>query len=240
MRIITALPAEFGKRLAFVTGMRTRHWTLAAPILGAMLACAALLPQRASAQRPLPFIGDESPAPLSPLALALEKPRAPLGSAATRMGRKRLARLDSAVALARAQIGYRYRRGGESPLFGFDCSGLVQYVMRALDIDVPRVAREQARTGVEVPRDTAVLRPGDLLTFGRKGKVEHIGIYVGNGRFIHASTGAGRVVERPLLRPPARGIKPWIGVRRLVPDSAALGMADSTARADSTVRAGGG
>lgn len=238
MRIVTALPAESGKRLAFVNGMRTRFATLAAPIFGAMLAATALLPASAGAQRPLPFFGGEPAAPLSPLALALEKPRGPLGSAA-RMGRKRLARVDSAVALARAQLGYRYRRGGESPRFGFDCSGLVQYVMRALDIELPRVAREQARTGVAVARDTAALRPGDLLTFGRRGKVEHIGIYVGNGRFIHASTGAGRVVERPLLRPPARGIRPWLGVRRILPDSASLGMADSTARADSTVHGGG-
>ena len=215
-------------------GMRTRLSARATAFVAATLVAGTIVPARAEAQRPVASVHGDTAIALSPFALALERPRAPLGSAAARMGRKRLARIDSAVAVARAQLGSRYRLGAASPLRGFDCSGLVQYIMRALDIDVPRVAREQAKTGVEVPRDTAALRPGDLLTFGRKGKVEHIGIYVGNGRFVHASTAAGRVVERPLLRKPARGIKPWIGVRRILPDSATLGVADST------VRAGGG
>lgn len=146
---------------------------------------------------------------------------------------RRLARIDSVVAMARAQLGRRYRRGGESPTIGFDCSGLVQYVMRAFDVALPRTARDQARVGVPLPRDTSQLRPGDLLTFGTSKRITHIGIYIGNGHFVHASTGAGRVVERPLLRAPAKGIKSWIGVRRLLTDAdsssgIALG-ADTTA-----------
>lgn len=123
---------------------------------------------------------------------------------------------DSLVALARAQIGRRYVRGGTTPERGFDCSGLVKYIMAAFDRSVPRTANQQARVGLAIVKDTSRLRPGDLLTFG-KGKrgVSHIGIYVGNGRFIHASTKAGRVIESPLVRPMARGIKPWLGVRRL-------------------------
>lgn len=153
----------------------------------------------------------------------------------------RLTRIDSVVALARAQLGRRYRRGAESPSIGFDCSGLVQYVMRALDVAVPRTARDQARVGVELARDTAQLRPGDLLTFGRAKKVSHIGIYVGNGRFVHASTGAGRVVERQLLRTPAKGIKPWIGVRRLIADSdSASSLAASTEKTPARPSAAGG
>ena len=144
-------------------------------------------------------------------------------SAARTMGARSRARLDSVVAVARAQLGTRYRLGGESPR-AFDCSGLVQYVMRALDFALPRTAREQATVGVPIPPDTAQLRAGDLLLFGRKGKVTHIGIYVGDGRFVHASTGAHRVVERPLLRKPAKGIVPWIGARRLIamPDDSTL------------------
>ena len=121
------------------------------------------------------------------------------------------------MALARGQLGRRYVYGAEGKR-GFDCSGLVRYVLRALSIDAPRTAHLQARLGASVPLDTAKLRPGDLLTFGTKQRVSHIGIYVGNGRFVHASSGAGRVVERPLLRRPARGIKPWIGARRVLPD----------------------
>lgn len=128
---------------------------------------------------------------------------------------------DSIVALAREQIGARYVHGGTSPTRGFDCSGLVRYIASALHIPVPRTARLQARVGEAVPRDTADLRPGDLVTFGRGARISHIGIYVGEGRFIHASTVAGRVIETWLLRPWAAGIKKWRGARRLA-------MADSS------------
>jgi cell wall-associated NlpC family hydrolase len=130
-----------------------------------------------------------------------------------------LALRDSIVTLARAQIGKRYVLGGKSPSKGFDCSGLVQYIVSALDIALPRTAREQAHAGVAVPRDTAELLPGDLLTFGKGKQITHIGIYVGEGRMVHASTKAGRVIETKLLRPPAPGIKPWQGARRLALDS---------------------
>lgn len=130
---------------------------------------------------------------------------------------------DSLVALARAQLGRRYVLGGESPTHGFDCSGLVRYLARALSIDVPRTAAMQASVGEEVPKDTSRLRPGDLITFGKGKRASHIGIYVGDGRFIHASSAAGRVVESRLDRPPARRVKPWRGVRRILvsTDSAA-------------------
>lgn len=122
---------------------------------------------------------------------------------------------DSIVELAREQLGKRYVFGGASPRRGFDCSGLVQYIASILHIDLPRTARLQARAGEAIARDTAQLLPGDLVTFGRGSRITHIGIYVGNGRFIHASTKAGRVIETALIRPAARGIKPWQGVRRI-------------------------
>src|SRR5947199_1929203 len=101
---------------------------------------------------------------------------------------------DSIVALTRAQIGTRYKHGGASPQRGFDCSGLVQYVMARFAMIVPRTARQQAAVGVAVDRDTSLLRPGDLLTFASNGKasISHIGIYVGGGHFVHASSVAGR------------------------------------------------
>lgn len=228
-----SLHAESGKRLAFAMAMRRS-------IHSALLICAttgaiALAPNRAAAAVRPQQIFSRPTAPDSVTASTTAKPEpkpdskpdggsdVPNGaaarlfgpsSAASAMGARSRARLDSVVAVARAQLGTRYRLGGESPR-AFDCSGLVQYVMRALDFSLPRTAREQATVGVPVPTDTAQLRAGDLLLFGRKGKVTHIGIYVGNGRFVHASTGAHRVVERPLLRKPARGIVPWIGARRL-------------------------
>jgi len=124
---------------------------------------------------------------------------------------------DSVVALARAQIGTRYRHGGASPQKGFDCSGLVQYVMARFAMIVPRTAKQQAAVGVPVERDTSLLRPGDLLTFAAAGRasISHIGIYVGDGRFVHASSVAGRVIESPLNRAPAPKIKVWRGVARI-------------------------
>ena len=136
---------------------------------------------------------------------------------------------DSLVALARAQLGVRYRYGGASPERGFDCSGLIKYIMARFEMSLPRTARAQASVGVVVDRDTSQLRPGDLLLFSARERapVSHIGIYVGNGRFIHASSVARRVIETPLTRPPAPRIKLWSGVRRIpvAPEPAQLGLA---------------
>jgi cell wall-associated NlpC family hydrolase len=152
--------------------------------------------------------------PLQPLSVsASDKPLSAFSISA-------LSLRDSIVALVRAQLGRKYRRGGESPAYGFDCSGLVHYVMAALKINLPRTAKDQARFGRGLPRDPSQLLPGDLLTFGfdKKG-ISHIGIYVGDGRFVQASSAAGRVIESPLDRPIVRRVKPWKGVRRVLTDA---------------------
>lgn len=128
-----------------------------------------------------------------------------------------LAIRDSLVTIARAQVGRRYRTGGTNPAKGFDCSGLVRYVASALRISLPRTAREQATVGQQVAKDEGRLLPGDLLTFG-KGRVSHIGIYIGNGRMIHASSKAGRVVETKIDSGRIAWVKPWRGVRRVLTD----------------------
>jgi cell wall-associated NlpC family hydrolase len=155
------------------------------------------------------------PAPaLEPLAFsASDKPLSAFSISA-------LSLRDSIVALVRAQVGRKYKHGGESPRYGFDCSGLVHYVMSALKIDLPRTAKDQAKVGLGLPKDATELKPGDLLTFGydKKG-VSHIGIYVGDGRFVHASSAAGRVIESPLDRPIVRRVKPWRGARRVLTDA---------------------
>jgi cell wall-associated NlpC family hydrolase len=102
---------------------------------------------------------------------------------------------DSIVAVARSQIGTRYRLGAEKPGKAFDCSGFVRYVLSMFSLELPRTAREQATMGDEVEGDSTSLRPGDLIAFGRGRRVSHIGIYVGNGRLVHASTSKRRVVE---------------------------------------------
>ena len=143
---------------------------------------------------------------------------APRPAMAQRGGNARVeARRDSLVRLARAQLGRRYIFGGTTPA-GFDCSGFLKYLMRAAGYDLPRTAAQQARAGREVPRDPSQLRPGDLLTFGRGGRVTHVGMYVGNGRFIHASTGSRRIVEAKLDRPTSSLVRAWYGVRRFLAD----------------------
>lgn len=134
------------------------------------------------------------------------------------------------VSVVRNQIGTRYVLGGTSPRSGFDCSGLVKYVMAALHVALPRTAAQQATVGLALGRDTTELRPGDLLTFSKSknGSVSHIGIYIGNGRYVHASSVAGRVIESPLDRPASPLIKKWRGSRRVV-----AGAADPASRGDS-------
>ena len=99
-------------------------------------------------------------------------------------------RIQDLLSKAVTLLGTPYRWGGTSPEGGFDCSGLVGYVFRtALGMDLPRVSRDQAKAG-ELVSDRAALVAGDLVFFGRRGRVDHVGIYVGEGRFLHApSTG---------------------------------------------------
>ena len=118
---------------------------------------------------------------------------------------------DSVISRARAQMGRRYTWGGERPETGFDCSGLMRHIMRVAGVQLPRTSAEQARMGQEIPRDLSQLRVGDLLTFGRGGRISHIGIYVGHGRYIHASSYAGRVTESDV---PSRSW--WQGARRVI------------------------
>lgn len=122
---------------------------------------------------------------------------------------------DSLVARARAQIGTRYKLGGTDRERGFDCSGLVRFVAKAFDIALPRTARQQATMGVEIPKDLAAMKPGDLLTFGRGSRISHIGIYVGDGKMVHASTTKRRVIETSLVGTRSPLIKQWKGVRRV-------------------------
>ena len=96
---------------------------------------------------------------------------------------------EKAVALARRFVGTPYLWGGMSPK-GFDCSGLVRMCYLMNGITLPRNASQMVRLGEDVPLDA--LQPGDLLFFGRRDAdgtehVTHVGMYVGDGHFIHSS-----------------------------------------------------
>jgi cell wall-associated NlpC family hydrolase len=127
---------------------------------------------------------------------------------------------DSVALVSRSQLGTRYRLGAAQPGRRFDCSGLVQYVMSVFNVLLPRTAAAQARLGVAVPRDAAQLLPGDILTFGRGRRITHVGIYVGDGRYVHASSRRRTVVEVPLPDPDTRQGRLWKGARRVLSASA--------------------
>ena len=96
------------------------------------------------------------------------------------------------VRTAQSMIGKPYRYGGDSPSRGFDCSGLVQYSHRVAGIDVPRTSTQQHRSARAIALHD--LQPGDLLFFRIQGKTGHVGIYLGEGRFVHAPS-SGKHVE---------------------------------------------
>lgn len=103
------------------------------------------------------------------------------------------AKANAVLMRAISLVGTPYRYGGNTPEGGFDCSGLVNYVFRdMLDLRLPRTSRELAATqGPRIATDR--LAAGDLVFFGRDGQVSHVGIYVGEGRFVHAPNSGGTV-----------------------------------------------
>ncbi len=92
------------------------------------------------------------------------------------------------VRFARNLLGVRYQYGGTSPASGFDCSGFVRFVYRHFGVDLPHNSWGQAVAGSHVSRGQ--LKPGDLVFFAGEG---HVGLYIGNGRFIHAPHSGTRV-----------------------------------------------
>ncbi|NJD90441.1 MAG: peptidoglycan-binding protein [Geobacter sp.] len=82
-------------------------------------------------------------------------------------------------------VGIPYRWGGDNVVEGMDCSGFVRAVYNLCGVNIPRTSGEQFRTGDKVTRDS--LKDGDLVFFGASSdRINHVGIYVGNGRFVHA------------------------------------------------------
>ena len=151
------------------------------------------------------------PSPLvhdAPPPLAVDSQTAPLTLA------------DSVIATATEAMGRPYEYGGTGENGeGFDCSGLIQYAYAKHGIVLPRRSTDQARQGTKVDPKLERLRPGDLLTFSnRGGPVTHVGLYVGQSRFIHSATKGVQISTLSAVDPYGRWwYRRWVGVRRLIP-----------------------
>jgi cell wall-associated NlpC family hydrolase len=151
-----------------------RRSSVVAAVLGIALASASL-----------PALADEAPRP----SLATSATAAVRGAASTAW--------DAARTLTSAAldlIGIRYKWGGATPDTGLDCSGLVQFVFQqTTGVTLPRSAKEMSRLGDKIA--LADLQPGDLVFFNtRRFAFSHVGIYLGDNRFVHAPR-RGREVE---------------------------------------------
>ena len=127
--------------------------------------------------------GRQAVRPTAPAATRIWQPNAPSDPA----------RANAVLMRALGLVGTPYRYGGNTPDSGFDCSGLVSYVYRDMaNVQLPRTSRDLARAqGPRIATDR--LASGDLVFFGSDGQVSHVGIYVGEGRFVHAPNSGGTV-----------------------------------------------
>jgi cell wall-associated NlpC family hydrolase len=126
---------------------------------------------------------------------------------------------DAVIATATEAMGRPYVYGGTGEDGGgFDCSGLIQYAYGRHGVTLPRRSVDQAREGTAVSKSYAALRPGDVLTFSnRGGPVTHVGLYIGEGKFIHSATRGVQVSVLSGDDPYGRWwYVRWVGVRRIV------------------------
>jgi murein DD-endopeptidase len=121
-------------------------------------------------------------------------------------------------------LGTPYRWGGSNPKKGFDCSGLVKYAFNDVaDVDLPRTSNAMAQGhGVKVAKTD--LKPGDLIFFNIKSRrVNHVAIYLGNDRFIHAPRTGKRVSIDNLSKPYWQ--KHYVVAKRVLPKEQQLSLA---------------
>ena len=104
---------------------------------------------------------------------------------------------EAIVDYAKQFLGYPYVYGGNDLYTGVDCSGLVQQVFKAFNINVPRTAKAQSQVGTMITYEN--VQKGDLLFFGTSSdNITHVGIYVGEGQMIHASTPSTGIIISPV------------------------------------------
>lgn len=116
------------------------------------------------------------------------------------------------VSFAKKFLGVPYVWAGRSPN-GFDCSGFTYYIYTQHNVTIPRMADEQFEVGLAIKKSD--LAPGDMVFFSTyEPGPSHVGIYIGNGQFIHASSGADEVTVTPLNKP--YYMERYIGARRVI------------------------
>ena len=174
----------------------------------------------ADAQDSAPRIGEWTPpteaelAELAraPMAANTASPTAIAASGAPEAPKEEASIKDRLLRVARGMLAVPYRFGGTT-LWGLDCSGFVQKAFAYLDLDLPRSAREQFREGAKVAK--ADLSPGDLVFFRTYAKYpSHVGIYLGDNRFVHASSRDRKVTVESLDTP--YYVKRYLGAKRLL------------------------
>ncbi|MCF6138782.1 S-layer homology domain-containing protein [Pseudalkalibacillus berkeleyi] len=119
---------------------------------------------------------------------------------------------DKVSSIAHQYIGTPYKYGGTTPS-GFDCSGFLQYVYNKIDVSIPRTSAAQSDYGTAVSKSN--LQPGDLVYFSNTYKpgVSHSGVYVGDGKFIHASSSG---VKKSSINDPYYWGDKYTGARRVI------------------------
>jgi hypothetical protein len=174
---------------------RTRGLSLGAR-LGSLLGRRE--PTQAGGRREPTEVSDDPAGPLPPSALDA----------------RRRAVVDAAI----DAIGAPYRWGGTTGN-GFDCSGLISYAYAQIGVELPRQSRDQAGAGVAIDRELAALAAGDILTFAERpsGPVTLVGLYLGEGRFIHSTT-EGVQQSRLASSDPLGSwwYRRWLGARRVL------------------------
>lgn len=162
--------------------------------------------------------GAEAP-PSSGGADPLPPPSQPYEAARASGASEEAARLTATVVeTALAEMGAPYRWGGTDQN-GFDCSGLIQYAYGKHGVVLPRTSRDQMRMGAVVDRSVDQLRPGDILGFSadRSGRISHVGLYVGQGQFIHSASSGVKLSSLRASDGDSRWWRDrWVGVRRVV------------------------
>ena len=121
---------------------------------------------------------------------------------------------NEVVEFAKQYLGYKYVAGGSSPSTGFDCSGFTTYVFRNFGVSLNRSSKDQIKNGTAVSKSN--LLPGDIVIFKNQGKtaIGHVGIYIGNGNFIHAANKKEGVVITALSS--SYYSQRYVGARRVI------------------------